>query len=191
VLDLEDFTESVALNEFTLDDFRADLARYIENNRQALQEAPLGLYAVAPAKTKILGLSSGVIFCLKQKGDTSGNEVVNPLQPHFLVYVRDDGVVRYTFAQAKQVLEIFRSFCIGETTPHEKLCRLFDEETKDGNDMTHYSDLLNKVTASIASTFKKRNAANLLNGRGGKLVGSQKQVTSTTDFDLITWLVIR
>ena len=191
VLDLEDFSESVALNEFTLDDFRADLARYIENNRQTLHEAPLGLYAVAPVKAEIAGLSSGVIFCLKQKGDTSGNEVVNPLQPHYLVYVRDDGVVRYTFAQAKQVLEIFRSICAGGTTPHERLCRLFDKETKDGNDMTRYSDLLDKVVASIAGTFRKRNAANLLNGRGGRLVSSQKQVTTTTDFDLITWLVIR
>lgn len=191
VLDLEDFSESVALNEFTLDDFRADLARFVESNRQALQEAPLGLYAVAPTPADIPGLSSGVIFCLKQKGDTSGNDVVNPLQPHFLVYVRDDGVVRYTFAQAKQVLEVFRSLCSGENTPHEKLCRLFDEETKDGNDMTRYSELLDKAIASIASTFRKRNFGNLLNGRGGKLIGSDKQVSSSADFDLVTWLVIR
>lgn len=191
VLDLEDFSESVALNEFTLDDFRADLARYIENNRQTLFEAPLGLYAVAPTRADIPGLSSGVIFCLRQKGDTSGNEVVNPLQPHFLVYIRDDGVVRFTFAQSKQVLELFRSLCSGETVPNEKLCRLFDEETRDGNDMTRYSNLLENVIASIASTFRKRNAGNLLNGRGGKLIGREKQVTSTTDFDLVTWLVIR
>lgn len=30
VLDLEDFNESVALNEFTLDDFRMDLSNYVE-----------------------------------------------------------------------------------------------------------------------------------------------------------------
>ena len=30
VLDLEDFSESVALNEFTLDDFRIELSKYIE-----------------------------------------------------------------------------------------------------------------------------------------------------------------
>src|SRR5262249_5136699 len=42
ILDLEDFTESVALSEFTLDDFRIELARYIEANRTVLQEAPPG-----------------------------------------------------------------------------------------------------------------------------------------------------
>lgn len=191
VLDLEDFSESVALNEFTLDDFRADLARYIENNRQALQEAPLGLYAVVPTGIEVGGLSSGVIFCLRQKGDTSGNEVVNPLQPHFLVYVRDDGIVRYTFTQAKQVLDIFRALCTNKDQAHEELCRLFDEETSDGNDMTRYSGLLEKAIASIVSTFRKRNAGNLLTGRGGTLVSREKQVNDTADFDLITWLVIR
>jgi hypothetical protein len=41
VLDLEDFNESVALNEFTLDDFRMDLSNYVEVNRTRLQDAPL------------------------------------------------------------------------------------------------------------------------------------------------------
>lgn len=191
VLDLEDFTESVALNEFTLDDFRADLARYIENNRQALREAPLGLYAVVPTESETTGLSPGVVFCLRQKGDTSGNEVVNPLQPHFLVYVRDDGVVRYSFAQAKQILDVFRTLCADAKQAYSELCRLFDEETRDGNDMTRYSGLLDKAILSIVSTFRKRNLGNLLTGRGGTLINRDKQVNETTAFDLITWLIIR
>jgi hypothetical protein len=48
ILDLEDFSESVALNEFTLDDFRIELAKYIESNRKLLEDAPLGLYTVVP-----------------------------------------------------------------------------------------------------------------------------------------------
>jgi hypothetical protein len=79
ILDLEDFNESVALSEFTLDDFRIELAKYIEANRVALEQAPLGLYAVAPTHIDYPQIAPGVIFCLKQTGDTSGNEVVNPL----------------------------------------------------------------------------------------------------------------
>jgi SNF2 family DNA or RNA helicase len=191
VLDIEDFTETVALNEFTLDDFRADLAHYIESNRRKLQDAPLGLYAVVQTRADIPSVSSGVIFCLRQKGETAGNESINPLQPHFLVYVRDDGVVRYTFAQAKQILEMFRTLCADEQQAHEELCRLFDEETQDGNDMARYTELLDKAVASIASTFRKRNAGNLLSGRGGTLVAREKQASVTTDFELITWIVIR
>ena len=34
ILDLEDLNETVALSEFTLDDFRIELANYIEANRR-------------------------------------------------------------------------------------------------------------------------------------------------------------
>ncbi|HEY6345716.1 MAG TPA: helicase-related protein [Bryobacteraceae bacterium] len=191
ILDLEDFNESVALSEFTLDDFRVEFAKYIEANRFALQEAPLGLYAVVRADPQHKQIQPGVIYCLRQRGDTSGNETVNPLQPYFLVYVWDDGTVRYTFAQPKQILEIYRLLCVNQTAAIERLCDAFDRETKNGSDMTRYSGLLRKAVASIESTFRKRAASNLLSSRSGLLTESSRQVTSTTDFDLITWLVIR
>jgi hypothetical protein len=43
MLDLEDFNESVALSEFTLDDFRIELMKYIEANRTQLEQSPLVL----------------------------------------------------------------------------------------------------------------------------------------------------
>ena len=48
VLNLEDFNESVSINEFTLNYFRMELATYIEANRERLTEAPFALYAVVP-----------------------------------------------------------------------------------------------------------------------------------------------
>jgi hypothetical protein len=190
ILDLEDFNESVALSEFTLDDFRMELTKYIEANRALLEQAPLGLYTVVPPASEYQQIVPGVIFCLKQSGDTSGNETVNPLQPYFLVYVRGDGIVRYTFAQPKQILEIYRVLCAGKAAPCEALCNLFDAETKNGADMNLYSELLRKAVESIVHTFKKRALTGLLSGRGGVLVEANKQVTSTSDFQLITWLVI-
>ncbi|MDO8787519.1 MAG: helicase-related protein [Sulfuritalea sp.] len=191
VLDLEDFNESVALNEFTLDDFRMELATYIEANREKLEEAPFGLYAIVPPHAEYQTIKPGAIYCLKQRIDASGNEAVNPLQPYFLVYIRDDGEVRYNFTSPKQVLEIFRAVSQGKTEPYAELCELFDEETKDGEDMSQYSSLLDRAVAAIASQFQRKNAGNLFAGRGGKLVSSQTAIKATTDFDLITWLVIK
>lgn len=191
ILDLEDFNESVALSEFTLDDFRIELAKYLEANRMQLEQAPLGLYAVVPRHPDYPQIAPGVIFCLKQSGDTSGNEMVNPLQPYFLVYVPDDGVVRYTFAQPKQILEIYRLLCTEKTTPYEALCNLFDWETNNSSDMRHYTGLLHKTMGSIVHTFKKRTVAGLLSGRSGVLADAGNQVSSTTDFELITWLIIK
>lgn len=191
VLDLEDFNESITLTDFTLDDFRAELSKYIEANRQLLQEAPLGLYAIVPTDPAYPVIAPGVIFCLKQKGDPKGSETVNPLQPHYLLYIRNDGVVRLSFAQPKQILEIFRALCSGKTTPHENLCNLFNQETRNGEDTSFYNELLKKSVVSIENTFRKRTIGNLLSSRDGVLAEQKKQVSSVTNFDLITWLVIK
>jgi hypothetical protein len=190
VLDLEDFTESVALTDFTLDDFRADLNRYIEANRQLLEDSPLGLYTVVPPDPEHPIIRPGVVYCLKQTGEAA-SDAVNPLQPYFLVYIQNDGAARFNFTHPKQILEIMRDLCSGKTSAYENLCRLFDEQTKNGTDMSFYNDLLTKAVKAIEGNFRKRMVGNLLTDRNAVLPGSTQQVTESTDFELITWLVIR
>ena len=63
--------------------------------------------------------------------------------------------------------------------------------TRHGQDMSAYSSLLDKTVAAIVAQFTRKNAANLFTGRGGKLMDTSKAVKGNTDFDLITWLVIK
>ena len=190
VLDLEDFNESVALNEFTLDDFRIELSNYIAANRKLLEDAPLGLYGVVPTNPDYQTISPGVVFCFKQKGDAT-NTQVNPLQPYYLVYVLHDGTVRLSFVQPKQVLEIYRLLCGGKASAYEQLCQLFDTETQNGTDMSRYNKLLDAAVESIARTFQKRVASGLQSGRDFVIPNQQEQAREATDFELITWLVIK
>ena len=206
VLDLEEFNETVTLSEFTLDDFRMELTRYLEKNRKLLEDAPFGLYAVVPSPSGKLAnygdyekldkttreiIAPGVIFCLKHKQAADATEQVNPLQPYYLVYIREDGIVRYSFTHAKQILEIYRLLCAERKTPYRELCNLFNTETSNGDDMSRYSDLLGKAVKAIVGTFTKRNLANLSTDRGGRLVNVQQHIKDTSDFELITWLVIK
>jgi SNF2 family DNA or RNA helicase len=71
VLDIEDLGDSISLTEFTLDDFRLELLKYIEANRAALEGAPLGLYAVVPPNPEHRVIAPGVIFCLRQSGSVA------------------------------------------------------------------------------------------------------------------------
>ncbi len=190
VLELEDLNESVALTDFTLDDFRIELSKYIESNRQLLQDAPLGLYSVVPTHADYPVIQPGVIFCLRQKGDVVANQV-NPLQPHFLVYLRDDQVVRFSFVQPKQILEVYRLLCADQTVAYEKLCDWFDERTQQGSDMSAYDELLKSAVSSIVGTFKKRSLSQLQLSRSAVLTDTKQQVQDLTDFELITWLVIQ
>ncbi|MDI9634360.1 helicase-related protein [Oscillatoria laete-virens NRMC-F 0139] len=191
VLDLEDFSESVALNEFTLDDFRIELSNYIESNRKLLQNAPLGLYAVVPTNPDYPIVAPGVIFCLKQKGDSSANKTVNPLQPYFLVYIREDEEVRFKFVQPKQILEMYRLLCAKRSVPYEALCNLFDQQTNNGTNMTLYNSRLQRTVDSIIGTYNKRMIGHLQSSRSAVLADQRQQIKATTDFELITWLVIK
>jgi SNF2 family DNA or RNA helicase len=191
ILDLEEFNENVSLSEFTLDDFRLELARYIEANREHLENAPFGLYAVVPPAPEYQQIQPGVIFCLKQKGEVPSTEKVNPVQPHYLVYIRDDGTVRYSFTQTKQILEIFRLLCLGKKEAYAELCRAFDAATDQGRNMSRYTELLNKTVNAIISTFKRRALSGLTESWDAVLVPHADQPHQTDDFELVTWLVIR
>jgi superfamily II DNA or RNA helicase len=190
VLDLEDFSESVALTDFTLDDFRAELTRYIEANRQALHDAPLGLMAVVLPHPDFPVIQPGVIFCLRQAGGAR-SDTVNPLQPYFLVYVLDDGMVRFSFTHPKQILEIMRALCAGKTQPYDDLCRLFDQQTQQGHAMAGIDELLQRALSSLQKTFTRRAGSLLQTGRNAVLPERSQQVTDQTEFELITWLVIQ
>jgi hypothetical protein len=214
VLDLEDLEESISLTEFTLDDFRIDLLKYLETNRSILDAAPFGLYTVVPPHDQNKTIAPGVIWCLKQgrsadvsstapslpstRGEGQGEGAgakpatqVNPLQPYFLVYVLDDGNVRLGFAQPKQVLGIYRELCVGKTTTYDDLCTLFDQQTADGSNTALYDGLLQKAVESIVATFRKRVATGLQTGRSFKIPDQKAQANDTTDFELVTWLVIK
>jgi hypothetical protein len=192
ILDMDDLNEDgISLSAFTLDDFRVDLLKYLEANRAALEAAPFGLYTVVPPDPEFRVIAPGVVFCFKQIGKTDGSETVNPLQPYFLVYIRDDGNVRFTFAQPKQTLDIYRILCAGKSSPHEALCTLFDNQTDHGRDMAAYSDLLQKAIASLVHTFSRRAVGQLLLSRDAVLPTHDEQATEDSEFELVTWLVIK
>ena len=199
ILDLDDLGDSVSLTEFTLDDFRIELMKYIEANRAALENAPFGLYSVVPPSQEYKAIAPGVIFCLRQSSTmqndlpsaNSTTDGINPLKPYFLVYVLSDGNVRFGFAQPKQILEVYRLLCSGKNTPYSELCNLFDQETSHGTKMVAYGALLQKAVEAIATTFRKRVASSLQSSRSFVLPDEQDQISENSDLELITWLVVK
>jgi len=197
VLDIEDLGDSVSLTEFTLDDFRLELLKYIEANKEALEAAPFGLYTCVPPHPDYKVIGPGVIFCFRQECEAppdskpAASESVNPLHPYFLVYVLEDGNPRFGFANPKQILDIYRILCSGKAEAYGQLCNLFDHETNHGSDMKVYDHLLKKAVDSLAVTFRKRAASGLQSGRGFILPNAQEQVHEKTDLELVTWLVIK
>lgn len=191
ILDLEDLNDGTSLTDFNLDDFRADLGGYLDLQRHELEKAPKGLYALVPAKPE-KQIYPGVIFCLQQKEyQRELEQQVNPLTPFFLVYIQDNGTVKYNFAEAKSTLEIFKNLCIHQTEPYSALCQLFDEQTHNGQEMKGYYALIEKAVEAIANTVKQKEITNLKCRRDWKIPKITQQITKPTDFTLVTWLIIQ
>ena len=198
VLDLEDFTDSPSLTDFSLDEFRIDLLQFLENKREELESAPPGLYAVVPTQPdKLPTARPGTLFCLRRairSGDVSSpssSENLNPLSPHFLVYVLDDGTVRFSFVQPKETLLLLRGLAAGQSSAFEKLCDLFDTRTEGGADMSHFDGLAQSALRSIERTFQKRAVSSLLSSRSGLLpTADETPKADAGAWELVTWLVV-
>ena len=190
ILDLEDLDdETISLADFSLTDFRLDLLKFLENNRELLESAGLGLFAVVPPDPELPASQPGILFCLRQRDDKKPREV-NPLAPYYLVYVLDDGNVRLTFMQPKQCLELFRALANGHSNAFTALCDAFDGRTRNGADMTRETKLLDSAIQSIKQTFARRANASLFSGRDGKLPKTSETPSSAHDLELVTWLVV-
>lgn len=184
--DLDDFADGVVLSDFTLDYYLAQLMRYLERFRKELEETSFGAYAV------VEGATDGVVFFLKQQRTASGSSArrVSPTSPFFLVYVRGDGTVAAGHMQPKRTLDEFERLSVGRTEPLQSLCDAFDAETRQGRDMTRYASLLDTAVASISDRFRQA-LVDQVGARNFKIPKRSEQPDRVSDFELVTWLVVR
>ena len=193
VFDLEESSSGITLADFALDDFRADLLGFAKANEDALREAPLGLHAIVLNEIEGGPVDPGVIFCLRRRPPDPNPEQVkiNPLDPYYLVYVKDDGAIRFAFGQPKPILEAWRALSLGRAEPLEALCDAFDDETEQGEKLDRYDALIEAAVASIGETAASRTLAALTSGRGAKVPDETAQARAGSGYDLITWLIVR
>ena len=197
ILDFDDLDEQLNINQFTLDDFRAQLLNYLQTREDELRQADLGLYAVTEPLTQNgapVDIKPGVIFCLKQvftEEDNKEGEKLNPIHPYYLVYVTEDEVVSIGFTNPKRILERFSALCVGKSTPNTNLCDKFNEYTNNGSDMDIYQILSDAALASIQKEYICKVNDQLDSSPDALLPTADSQITEETEFELVTWLVIR
>ena len=193
VPDIEDLDDSISMSDFTLDYFFAQLLRYLEQNRDELEATPAGAYAVVPSPPT--EDHSGVIWLLRQRNASTRRNarVASPIHPYYLVYIRLNGDIRIGCANSKRTLELFEEAAFGHTEPLLQLCDQFDNEISNGTDMSTYNDLLDVVVRHINRRHTSTQARNL--GRTGsrdfKLSKRSETPRDISDFELVTWLVLK
>jgi SNF2 family DNA or RNA helicase len=187
VIELEDMKTGVNITDLGLNDFRMDLLNYIKTNSD-LGGYPSGLHAVVPAKPEV-GLTSGVIFSLRNRNSGVNINQHNRLHPYYLVYIDNHGEVITNHTEVKRLLDLARNSCKGLDKPVLEVCQLFNEETNDGREMTRYSDLLGQAIRSMIAVKEDKDIDSLF--AGSKTTALIDKIAGLDDFELITFLVIQ
>lgn len=190
VLDIEEMQGGISITDLTLDDFIMSLDRFMKANPNVLEKYPTGVYAVTDITKKIQEeCEKGVIFCLKQKKSIDSQENATSLYPYYLVYVKEDGDIHIKNTNPKKILDIYKSLCETKSQPLEDLVKQFNKETKNGNDMSKYTDLLEKAVFDIKGVVKQRGIQSLF--QMGQATLLENTVTGLNDFELISFLVVK
>ena len=192
VLDFDDLSDGVVLSDFTLDYFFTQLLRYLEKNKSELEATPNGVYAVTHDEDRLMEI--GVIFFLRQRNANTDiqRKTASPIHPFYAVYIRNNGDIRYSCANTRQVLDLFESAAVGKIDSLQDLCIQFDTETKNGEKMGLYNRLLKAVIDHVkrAHTTTQTNNMGLSGTRDFALPLESETPRDASDFELVTWLVI-
>ena len=185
VVDLEDISGGISITDLTFNDFKMDLINYMKNNKEILEKAPTGMYAIA--KSNIEEAEKGVIFCLKQVNKDIKPSEYNTLNPYFLVYIKDNGEILLNFIQSKKILDIYKKVCIGEKELYPDLIAEFNKETNNAKDMSKFTNFLEKTVENIVGKEEEKGLDSLFSF-GETILNNTTQ--NMDDFELISFLVI-
>ena len=190
---MDELADGPVMSDFTLDHFLAQLLRYLEKNRDMLEELPHGIYAVTEDKAS--AIQPGVVFFLRQQNAAAGSSqqrVASPVHPYYIIYIQDNETIRFGCANARQALGVFEAASSGKAEPITRLCDQFDRLTNFGKAMGHYDGLLNSVIAHIRQAHADIQNRNLRPGgaRDFRFTPASEMPRSASDFELVIWLIM-
>lgn len=185
VVDLEEMNTGISILDLGLNEFRLDLLDYVKTHGD-LERTPSGLHAVVASDEM---MPPGVIYILKNRNQGINIDRKNQLHPFYMVYLTAEGEVCCNHLSVKKLLDLMRRACRGKSAPSKPLCRLFNQETRDGRKMDRYSRLLHQAVESIVRVKSEQEIASLFSE--GTTTALEHKVSGLDDFELIAFLVIK
>ena len=185
VVDMEDMSSGISIMDLGLNEFRLDLLDYVKNHPD-LDKTPFGLHAVTRSGDDTPG---GVIYVLKNRSNTVNIDNQNRLHPFYMIYISEKEEVVVNHLEPKEILDKLRYLCKGKAEPMADLSDAFNLQTRDGRNMSQYSELLGKAIASIIEVKEHSDMDNFLNGNQTSFLSNK--ISGLDDFELICFLVVK
>jgi superfamily II DNA or RNA helicase len=186
VIDLEDLSSGVSIADLTLNDLRIDLAGLNADERAALGRMPLTAHAVVTATNDI---PAGAIFCLRAETPAALAAIAqaDPLRPHVLLHIGDDGATLLPPGQAKRVLDRLKWLGDRGRELDGDAWDRFDAETRTGLAMEQWRDLLATAIGVVTGKAEERAVASLFSP-GGTVGGAD--FAGIDDWEVVAWVAV-
>jgi len=185
VVDIEDMDTGINIMDLGLNEFRLDLLAYMKEGHD-IEHTPNGMSAIVSADALA---QPGVIYILKNRRNEVNIGRSNLLHPFYMVYISDSGSVLCDHLSPKRLLDTMRHLCKGKDKPDKQLCNAVKRETRDGRNMRHYSDLLQRTISSIITVKEESDIDSLFSE--GETTALKGDIKGLDDFELITFLIVK
>jgi len=180
VIEIDELNDNISLTDLNMNDYIYELSSYIKNNPEIMR-VPRGVYSVAEGEKK------GCIFCFRHQNEVAKPANESSLYPYYVMYISDDGEIYYGSANAREALKEFRKIAYGKAKPDPELFKKFNSRTKNAEDMSFYSRLLNKAIEAIQGDEDKKAEMTIFDFGG---YNNEFANSSSDDFELISFLVV-
>lgn len=186
VIDLEDLSSGVSIADLTLNDLRADLASLKPEQREALSLTPLTAHAVVWESDEV---PAGAVFCLRAETPAALAALPpnDPLRPHALVHVGEDGAVLLAPNQTKRILDRAKYLADHGQRPDPDAWAKLNATTRDGRDMDLWRDALASAITAVSGKAEERAVESLFS------VGSVTDpagFVGMDDWEVLGWFAV-
>ncbi|MCQ2011178.1 SNF2-related protein [Sporolactobacillus sp. STSJ-5] len=180
VIEIEELNDSISLTDLNMNDYIYELSTYIKENPEIMR-IPTGVHSVTYGEKK------GCIFSFKHQNANAKPNSESSLYPYYIMYISNDGEIYYGSINAREALKEFRKIAYGKSKPVLELFKNFGKKTRNAEDMSFYSQLLNKAILSIQGNEDKKAETSVFDFGG---YNNEFANSSTDDFELISFLVV-
>lgn len=189
VVDLEDVNGTISITDMTYSGFKADLSGVLKKYSKELANSPKAMFAVADSD-ELDDAEPGVIFVLKKGSSENEKDIKNSLDPYIVMYVKNDGSIKFNSLQSQQTLSYFKKLCLGQNHVLNKLVNDLKLETHDMRNMEQYTNLLKKAINSISNN-KEKNEIESLFTPGGTMIDTNHIDDEQNNFEVVSFLIIK
>lgn len=188
VFDLEEISGGISITDLTLNDFRLDLANYVQNHKEDLEKGIKGSFSVVEKDHLDVNLESGALFCLRYISKDATLEKENPIFPYYLLYITENGKVGFGVSDIRKILDLFRSLCQGKSDAVAEAIEFFNEKTNFEKNMSLYTGMLQCAIREVLGIEENRLTDSLFDSQRDDL--GAKTTGSTDSFECISWLAV-